>query len=255
MEKAELDKLKEEILEQADKLPEEQANALREKIGEMNDEEFEKFFKEFALPLQDCLFCQIAQGKIPTIKIYESKNILAILDINPATPGHIIVMPKQHYQFLTQLPDAPLLEIFNFVRHIIPAIIRTVKSQGVAINILQGKEQNVPHFSVNIIPRFEKDKLDFTWKRLKLPKEELEKIAASIRAEASNMAKEKTSQAESKKQVKEQQEEIGGLGESEGGETEESEKEEPEENKEQETSTQEFSKEELAKFFGRRIPH
>lgn len=257
MDKSQIEEVKEKILEQAENLPEEQANALREKIEGMADEEFEKFLKEFALPLQECIFCQIVQGKTATIKVYESKNILAILDINPVSIGHMIVMPKQHYQFLTQLPDGLLIEIFSFVKHIIPAIIRTVKSHGVTINILQGKEQNVPHFAVSIIPRFEKDKLDFTWKRLKLPKEELEKIAVSIRAEAGERAKQIAEKSTSggigiegsDEETEENQEEEGNA-EEETGQTEEN-----RETKEQKTNIPEFSEEELAKFFRGRIPH
>jgi histidine triad (HIT) family protein len=222
---------RERILEQINDLPEEQATALREKIEGMNDKEFENFLKQMAVPLQECIFCQIAQGKIPTIKIYESQNILAVLDINPVSRGHVLVMPKQHYQFLTQLPNELLFEIVSFVKHIIPAIIQTVKSQGVTINILQGMNQAVPHVAVNIIPRFKSDKLNFTWKRLKLPRKELEDIAAGIIAKGQERAK----------QTAEKKEKI--------------EKEEAPQNEEEAAGNAEISDEEMDKFFRGRIPH
>lgn len=237
--------LKDKILEQIKDLPEEQADELRERIENMSSEEFEKFLQNYAVPLQECLFCQIIQGKIATIKIYESKNILAVLDINPAAKGHMMVMPKQHYQFLTQLPDALLFEIFGFVKHIIPSIIRALKCQGVSISILQGKEQAVPHFAVNIIPRFKDDNLDFALKRMKLQKDELENIAAGIRADARKTAginvQEKTSEKIEK-------------GEEEDEEAAE-EEEQTEEKEERKIKASEFSEEELAKFFRGRIPH
>ncbi len=254
--------LKDKILEQLKDLPEEQANELRERIENMSSDEFEKFLQNYAVPLQECPFCQIIQGKIVTIKIYESKNILAVLDVNPVTRGHVLVMPKQHYQFLTQLPDSLLFGIFNFVKHIIPAIIKTVKSQGVAISILQGKEQTVPHFIVNITPRFENDKLDFTWKRLKLQKEELEKIAASIRAEASLMAKqaigkgreEKADEGEAKEVEEEEQAEEREQEKAGESEKQEEKGEEASDENEQKINSSEFSDEQLAKFFRGRIP-
>jgi histidine triad (HIT) family protein len=249
--------LKDKILEQLKDLPEEQANELRERIENMSSDEFEKFLQNYAVPLQECLFCQIIQGKIATIKIYESKNILAVLDVNPVTRGHILVMPKQHYQFLTQLPDSLLFEIFNFVKHIIPAIIRTVKSQGVTISILQGKEQTIPHFIVNIIPRFKDDKLDFSLKRLKLQKDELENVAASIRAEASQIAKQAIGKGRVGKKADE--EEVGEVEEEEQAEeiaekAGENEEQETEEREEGIKSSSGFSDEQLAKFFRGRIP-
>mgnify|MGYP001594161361 CR=1 FL=1 len=241
--------LKERILEQLDELPEEQAEAMRERIEGMSDADFEAFLKEYTMPLQSCLFCQLAQGKIPTIRIYESKNILAVLDINPAAKGHMLVMPKQHYQFLTQLPDSLLFEIFSFVKHIIPSIIRAIKSQGVALSILQGKEQAVPHFAVSIIPRFKEDKINFSQKRQKIPQQELEAIAAEIRTDAGRAVKKPLQAPEEKtgkfeKPIKQKQESI----------------EEPEEAEEKDIQENEkipnagISEEELEKFFRGRIP-
>ena len=246
-----LDKLRDKILEQLDNLPEEQADTMREKIVNIGEEDFEAFLKEYAVPLQSCLFCQLSQGKIQTVKIYESKNILAVLDINPAAKGHMLVMPKQHYQFLTQLPDSLLFEIFAFVKHIVPSIIRTLKSQGVTLSILQGKEQAMPHFAINILPRFNEDKLNLALKRQKIPQPELENIASAIRKDASENAKQAAFAKEVSLEKPEQEAQSG-----------EAEKEQPEEQQEESENEDkktaenaEFSEQELEKFFKGRIPH
>ncbi|MFH0831925.1 MAG: HIT family protein [archaeon] len=230
-------KIKEKILEELSKLSDENSKEMFEKIEAMDDAEFSAFLKEYAMPLQQCLFCQISQGKIPTVKVYESKNILAVMDINPASKGHMIVMPKQHYQFLTQLPDPLLFEIFSFARHVIPSMIRTVKSQGVALSILQGKEQAVPHFALNIIPRFNDDKLDLFMQRQKIPRQEIETVASAIRKDAGESAKPPI--LEKKIEKEKPEEKI-------------QEKEQPKETKQDNAG---YPEHELDKFFRRRIPN
>jgi histidine triad (HIT) family protein len=183
----EIEKLKTKLLDEINKLPKEQADVLREKISNMTVEELQKFIKESSI---QCFFCQIIAGKIETIKIYESPNIMAILDINPANPGHMLLMPKEHYQFITDLPEEILYEVFYFVKHISPVLLEVLNAKGIDIYIAQGISQRVPHFMVNIIPRFENDNLDINWERKKIPKEELENIATEIRAKAKSAVKE-----------------------------------------------------------------
>ena len=175
------EEIRKNLIEQASKLPDEQATELRQKIEAMNEEELMSIVKS-----QSCLFCEIIAGRVETFKIYESENIIAILDINPVSRGHMLVMPKKHFQFLSQMPNELIYEIFSFAKTISIIIIKAMNAQGITINIVQGIEQNVPHISVNIIPRYKDDKLNFLAERQKAEKDELERIRLSIRNDIEN---------------------------------------------------------------------
>lgn len=175
------EEIRKNLIEQASKLPAEQADELRKKIESMNEEELMGIVKS-----QSCLFCEIISGRVETFKIYESENIIAILDINPVSRGHMLIMPKKHFQFLSQMPNELIYEIFSFAKTISPIIIKAMNAQGITINIAQGIEQNVPHIAVNIIPRYKDDKLNFLAERQKADKDELERIRLSIRNDIEN---------------------------------------------------------------------
>ncbi len=175
------EEIRKNLIEQASKLPEEQATELRQKIEAMNEEELMGIVKS-----QSCLFCEIIAKKLETFQIYESENILVILDINPISKGHMLVMPKKHFQFLSQMPNELIYEMFSFAKTISLIIIKAMNAQGITINIAQGIEQNVPHIAVNIIPRYKDDKLNFLAERQKADKDELERMSASIRNDIEN---------------------------------------------------------------------
>ncbi len=105
--------------------------------------------------MADCIFCQIAAGKVPSKKTYEDSKVLAFLDINPVTEGHTLVVPKTHYETISQVPDSELGVIFGVVKKL--ATNLKVKLGADGLNIIQnnGKAagQEIPHFHVHIIPR------------------------------------------------------------------------------------------------------
>ena len=80
-------------------LSEEQRKALMEKLKNMSPEELKDFQKK------QCIFCQIVGGKMEAKMVFEDDNVIAVLDINPANMGHILVMPKEHYAIMPQIPD------------------------------------------------------------------------------------------------------------------------------------------------------
>ena len=84
----------------------EQQEELQEKLKNMSPEELQEFQKK------QCIFCQIIAGKIPSKKIYEDEKCLAVLDINPAAKGHLLLLPKEHYAIMPQIPDKILSHLF-----------------------------------------------------------------------------------------------------------------------------------------------
>ena len=118
----------------------------------------------------DCIFCKIVKGEIPSYKVYEDDNFIAFLDINPRSPGHSQVIPKKHYQFVWDVPNAG--EYFEVAKKIAIAQ-RKAFGQEIIISSIVGTE--VPHAHIWIFPYPDKtqgDKADF--------KENAEKIKAEL---------------------------------------------------------------------------
>jgi histidine triad (HIT) family protein len=182
--------VREQILEQIDKLPEGQKQGLREQFESATAEQLEAFIKQQTSGEEqsggtggECLFCGIGKGSVETIKVYENAFIVAFLDITPAVPGQIMIIPKEHYQFIFQVPDMVLWEMTKAMKTIIPILVNVTKAQGVSIYIAQGPGagQRIGHVAINLIPRLEGDKAAFIWDRKEAPKEELDKAAREIK--------------------------------------------------------------------------
>lgn len=109
---------------------------------------------------KDCIFCKIIDREIPSKIIFESNLNLAFLDIFPISRGHSIVIPKNHYTNLEDIPDDKLSELFKSVKQIAIIIHKKLKIDG--YNILQNNYkaagQDIKHFHVHIIPRNLNDK-------------------------------------------------------------------------------------------------
>ena len=84
----------------------EQLRALQEKIKQMSPEELKEFQKK------QCIFCQIIAGKVQSRKVYEDENVVVLLDINPANPGHVLILTKEHYSIMPQVPDDEIAHVF-----------------------------------------------------------------------------------------------------------------------------------------------
>jgi len=112
-----------------------------------------------ALAKQQCIFCQIASGKVASKKVYEDEHVVAVLDINPANPGHILLITKEHYVVMPQIPDDVVAHIGMVTKGLSHALLRALKAQGTTIFVANGVTagQRAQHFMLHIIPRIEKD--------------------------------------------------------------------------------------------------
>ena len=162
-------------------ITEEQKKAIQEKLKQMSPEQIQEMIK------QQCLFCKIAKKEIPAKIIYEDSSHIAFLDINPAAPGHTIVIPKEHYSVLPQMTDNATADMFKLVKELSGKVFEAMNAEG--INILQrnGKAagQEVPHVHVHIIPRFKNDKVGLLWEPLKLTDEQFTEIQNRILTKSS----------------------------------------------------------------------
>ena len=134
---------------------------------------------------ENCIFCKILAGEIPSTVVYEDDDFRAILDVNPAARGHVIILPKNHAANIFELPDEDASKIFVVAKKIATAIKKTYPCDGV--NILQNNGeasgQTVFHLHVHVIPRFEgdTDHVNIRWKPGETPAD-MAKIAEEIKA-------------------------------------------------------------------------
>jgi len=131
--------------------------------------------------MEDCVFCKIVKGEIPSYKVYEDEKFIAFLDIKPRNPGHTLVIPKEHFRWVWDVPY--LGEYFEVVGKIANAIRKAMNTQWVVALVI-GEE--VPHAHIWLVPRFKNDghggSIDLSNIK-EISKEEMEKIAQKIKEE------------------------------------------------------------------------
>lgn len=106
---------------------------------------------------EDCIFCKIAKGIIPSHKIYEDNDVLAFLDISQTTKGHTLVIPKEHYDNFLCVPQEVMHKVMDVAQRIGQADIMMLGAKGVNIltNVNKEAGQSVFHFHVHVIPRYD----------------------------------------------------------------------------------------------------
>ena len=104
-----------------------------------------------------CIFCEIIKGNIPSKKVYEDDDVLAILDISQATYGHTLVMPKEHYENINECPKEVLYKVTSITQDLNKQIMNNLKAKGsnILTNTNEASGQSVPHLHFHIIPRYD----------------------------------------------------------------------------------------------------
>jgi histidine triad (HIT) family protein len=133
--------------------------------------------------MQECVFCKIVKGELPSAKLREGKNALAILDINPLSWGHSLIISKKHYENLLETPSEVLEEMILLSKEIGRAVITAGGFS--AFNLLQSSGsaagQVIMHIHFHIIPRKPDDGIGILWKTFKYKEGELQEIAEKIK--------------------------------------------------------------------------
>jgi histidine triad (HIT) family protein len=115
--------------------------------------------------MENCIFCKIISGKIPSAKIYEDEHSLSFLDINPANKGHCLVVPKKHSIDLVGTDDATLGHLLQVSKKVAKAVSLATECSGYNLHISNGKDagQEVFHLHLHIVPRFLGDGIEFQY--------------------------------------------------------------------------------------------
>ena len=134
---------------------------------------------------QDCIFCRIISGEIPSTTIYENSKFKVIMDIAPANKGPVLILPKEHYDNIYDIDTATAGELFELAVMTARALKSVLDCDG--MNILQNNGtvagQTVFHFHMHIIPRYEGDTVNIGWKELSYEDGEMEQLREAIRKE------------------------------------------------------------------------
>lgn len=132
--------------------------------------------------MNNCLFCKIINGDVPSYKVYEDADTLAFLDINPVNHGHTLVIPKKHYENLYETPDEVLGKLMSVVKKLTTHIKEKLNADGTNIEIHNDKVagQLIEHIHIHIIPRFNDDNLHL-FPRKEYKEGEIEEVAEKIK--------------------------------------------------------------------------
>lgn len=131
----------------------------------------------------NCIFCKILNGEIPSNKVFENDNFIAILDAFPANEGHTLVIPKKHYENIFEIDEDTLKEGYAIAKKIATSIKKSLNVKD--INILQNNGtlagQTVNHFHIHIIPRKENDKVVIKSEQINVDNNRINEILNSIK--------------------------------------------------------------------------
>ena len=132
---------------------------------------------------EDCIFCKIANGMVSSATIYENSDFKVILDVSPASKGHTLILPKEHFDNIFDMDADTAGKLFSLAAAVARAIKQATNCDG--MNIVQNNGeiagQTVFHFHMHLIPRYEGDGVEVTWKPGESTAEELNKIAVAIK--------------------------------------------------------------------------
>lgn len=130
----------------------------------------------------DCIFCKLANGDIPTNALYEDEIVKVIFDLSPASEGHILILTKEHFDNIMSVDDVTAAHVFQIAAKLARAIEKAINCEG--INILQNNGeaagQTVFHFHMHLIPRYLKDGVNITWTQGRTSVEEINTLKEKL---------------------------------------------------------------------------
>ena len=134
--------------------------------------------------MENCIFCKIIKGEIPSFKVYEDDQVLAFMDINPISPGHTLIIPKNHAANLKEISDEDLAAVHRASKKVLSGIEKALKTTGVACVQLNGRGVNqvVMHYHLHLIPKVPggPDLPVSTWEIIPGDMDEIKKTAENI---------------------------------------------------------------------------
>ena len=130
----------------------------------------------------NCVFCKILDGVIPSVKLYEDEEFVIILDIGPAAFGHALIIPKDHYVNLYEMPEELLGKVMSLAKVWGEKLVKALKADG--LNLVQNNGlaagQTVFHYHLHLIPRYEGDSVGELWTPGSLSEEQKKELVEKL---------------------------------------------------------------------------
>lgn len=134
---------------------------------------------------EDCVFCKIVAGRIPSMKIYEDESLVAFMDINPLNTGHLLVVPKEHFESVFEIDSELYGSLYAALARIAKAVETALGPDGATVMQLNGQAANqvVPHLHVHLVPRTFGDGLSISsWQEKSGDMDKIREIAEKIKS-------------------------------------------------------------------------
>jgi len=133
---------------------------------------------------ETCVFCSIVAGDVPAHLVVSDEHTVAFLDTRPVFPGHVLLVPRDHYETLTDLPGSLVRPLFDAAQRLARAVEAGMEAHGTFVAMNNRVSQSVPHLHVHVVPRRRKDGLrGFFWPRQRYGGEaEMAQVATQIRS-------------------------------------------------------------------------
>lgn len=131
--------------------------------------------------MDDCIFCKIVRGEIPSANVLDNGKLIAFLDINPVNKGHVLIVSKEHHETLLDIPENTLKDMIIAAKKIGRSLRKALKADGfnLGMNNFTAAGQEVFHAHFHVIPRFENDGLKH-WPAKKYDEGEMENVREKI---------------------------------------------------------------------------
>ncbi len=131
----------------------------------------------------DCIFCKIVVGEIPAQKVCETDKSVAILDLYPLNKGHVLVLPKDHYERVVEIPPDVWQDMALVARKVAQGILKAFDPDGYHLLMNNGDVagQEIAHAHLHVIPRFYDDGVKFGWRHLQYGEEEFKEYGEKLR--------------------------------------------------------------------------
>lgn len=132
--------------------------------------------------MDNCIFCKIISGEIPSATVYEDDEFKVILDRFPGNIGHTLILPKKHYADIFEIDDETAGKLFTLAVRVAKNMKKVLNLE--AMNLVQNNGimagQTVSHFHLHLIPRYKDDQVNVAWKQLALTDEQIEEVRKKL---------------------------------------------------------------------------
>ena len=119
--------------------------------------------------MEDCVFCKIIEGDIPSRTVYEDETIKVIMNINPATNGHLLVIPKKHMKDINDTDESVILHSLQIIKKdLFPLLKERLHCEGLTLAQNNELGQEIKHYHIHLIPRYPEDHADFAYDKTKI---------------------------------------------------------------------------------------